>query len=52
MRIVGARVRGGMQCRMGLILVRPKIKSITDLAGFLRSNAPNIDVNEINPWPG
>lgn len=35
----------------GVVLVRPKTKSIKDLVGLLRANAPNVavDVDDMNP---
>ena len=32
-----------------VVLVRPKTKSIKDLAGVLRANAA-VDVDDMNPW--
>ncbi|MFP3554028.1 AbrB/MazE/SpoVT family DNA-binding domain-containing protein [Paraburkholderia sp. SIMBA_049] len=36
----------------GVVLVRPKTKSIKDLAGLLRANALNVvvDVDDMSPW--
>ncbi|OYD73823.1 hypothetical protein SAMN05446934_6565 [Paraburkholderia hospita] len=36
----------------GVVLVRPKTKSIKDLAGLLRPSTRSIPVNidDINPW--